>query len=412
MNRLGLFLVAGLLWLAGVASVHAADVAPVVAAAPATEAAARPAVTTPDFLEHMVDVVLDVFHVRNTGNSIIHYVISALMLAVALLARQIVTRMIFPVLRRFAEKTETTLDDKLFPAMEAPSAAFVVVVGIFAALKVLKLSPEIDHYIGYGSRVAFSLVIFWGLWRAFSAVLDHATEVAQERQLGIATFMPWVRKSLAIVFIAVGILLLLQSLGYDVKAVLAGLGIGGFAFALAAQDTLANIFGALVVAVDQPFRVGETVKIGANTGTVEDIGLRSTRIRLTDRSLMTVPNKMVASETITNLSRFSQRRSEQVLGLTYDAKPEQLSGLTEEIRQLILREAEVDPASVMVYFRDLNASSLDLWVVYVARDPDLQQFMRLRQRLNLEFMRAVETRGLAFAFPTQTLHIASAPGPR
>jgi MscS family membrane protein len=334
------------------------------------------------------------------------------MLAVALLARQIVTRMIFPVLRRFAEKTETTLDDKLFPAMEAPSAAFVVVVGIFAALKVLKLSPEIDHYIGYGSRVAFSLVIFWGLWRAFSAVLDHATEVAQERQLGIATFMPWVRKSLAIVFIAVGILLLLQSLGYDVKAVLAGLGIGGFAFALAAQDTLANIFGALVVAVDQPFRVGETVKIGANTGTVEDIGLRSTRIRLTDRSLMTVPNKMVASETITNLSRFSQRRSEQVLGLTYDAKPEQLSGLTEEIRQLILREAEVDPASVMVYFRDLNASSLDLWVVYVARDPDLQQFMRLRQRLNLEFMRAVETRGLAFAFPTQTLHIASAPGPR
>jgi MscS family membrane protein len=124
----------------------------------------------------------------------------------------------------------------------------------------------------------------------------------------------------------------------------------GIAFALAAQDTLANIFGALVVAVDQPFRVGETVEIGANTGTVEDIGLRSTRIRLTDRSLMTVPNKMVASETITNLSRFSQRRSEQVLGLTYDAKPEQLSGLTEEIRQLILREAEVDPASVMVYF--------------------------------------------------------------
>jgi MscS family membrane protein len=400
MNRRGSFFLAGLLGLLGAASLFAAE---------AADTVTRPVIKSPDFLEHMVDVVLDLLHVTSTGNSVMHYAISALMLIVALLARQIVTRLIFPILRRFAEKTETTLDDKLFPAMEAPTAAFVVVVGIFAALKVLKLTPEIDTYISYGSRVAFAIVIFWGLWRAFSAVLDHATEVAQERQLGIATFMPWLRKSLAVLFVAVGILLTLQSLGYDVKAVLAGLGIGGFAFALAAQDTLANIFGALVVAVDQPFRVGETVKIGANTGTVEDIGLRSTRIRLVDRSLMTVPNKMVAAETITNLSRFSQRRCEQVLGLTYDSKPEQLAGLTDELRELIQREAEVDPASVMVYFRDFNASSLDLWIVYVARDPDLQKFMRLRQRLNLAFLRVVQARGLEFAFPTQTLHLASTP---
>jgi MscS family membrane protein len=191
-----------------------------------------------------------------------------------------------------------------------------------------------------------------------------------------------------------------------VKAILAGLGIGGLAFALAAQDTLANVFGAIVVAVDQPFKIGETVKIGQNVGGVEDIGLRSTRIRLVDKSLMTIPNKTVAAETITNLSRFTRRRVEQVLGLTYDAKPEQMEAMVEEIRAIISSQPEVDKNSVMVFFRDLSASSLDIWLVYEQPDPDFQKHMRVKQRINVAIMRAVEARGLSFAFPTQTVHLA------
>ena len=178
-----------------------------------------------------------------------------------------------------------------------------------------------------------------------------------------------------------------------------GLGIGGLAFALAAQDTIANLFGSIVVAIDQPFKLGETVKIGAHVGTVEDIGLRSTKLRLVDKSLIIIPNKTVSSEAIVNLSRFTGRRVEQVLALTYATKPAQLEALVQEIGDLIRREAEVNPTSVMVYFRDLSPSSVDLWLVYVAQDADFQKHMALRQRLNLAFMRAVEARGLAFAFP-------------
>jgi MscS family membrane protein len=406
---------------------HAADAAqPPAATAPAdgtakrdaeehkrnTEAAAvqkvqqREAPRTPDFLENLVDSVLGLFNVRTSGNTVTHYVISALLLVVALLARRIVTGILFPFLRRLAAKTETTLDDKLFPAMESPTAAFVMVVGIFSALKVLKLTDEADTYIGYGSRVAFSLVIFWGLWRALAAILDHASEVAQAKSLGIAAFMPSIKKAVVAVFVVLGVLLTIQSLGYDVKALLAGLGIGGLAFALAAQDTIANIFGALVVAVDQPFKVGETVKIGQNVGGVEDIGLRSTRIRLVDKSLMTIPNKTVAAETITNLSRFTRRRVEQVIGLTYDTKPDQMQAIVDEIRGIITAQPEVDAPGVMVFFRDFSASSMDIWMVYEMPDPDFQKSMRVRQRINLQIMRAVEARGLGFAFPTQTVHLA------
>ncbi|HWA08693.1 MAG TPA: mechanosensitive ion channel family protein [Opitutaceae bacterium] len=388
------------------ASAVADDAAAAKVNAAAAIASGQATARAPDFLEHVVDVVLELFNVRSNGqNTTTHYVISALLLVSAFLLRRVVTGVIFHQLKKLAAKTETTLDDKLFPAMEDPVATFVMVTGIFAALRVLKLSPDTDRYISAGSTVAFSLVIFWGLLRAFNAVLDHAHEVATERQMGIAAFMPWIKKTLVAVFVVVGLLMVIQSLGYNVSTILQGLGIGGLAFALAAQDTIANLFGSIVVATDQPFKIGETVKIGASEGIVEDIGLRSTKLRTPAKNLIVIPNKTVASEAITNNSRFIQRRVEQVIGLTYDTTAEQMTVIVEDIRQLILGEAEVDPASVLVFFRDFNASSLDIWLVYLTKSPDNTKHLQLRMKINLAIMRAVAARNLAFAFPTSVMHL-------
>lgn len=375
-------------------------------AAAATTVLAKSGVPrTPDLLEHLVDEVLGLFNVGSSGNTATHYAIFALILVGAILLRRFATTIIFNRLKRLAARTETTLDDKLFPALEGPVTTFVMVTGIFAAVKVLKLSETTDRTIGYGSTVAFSLVVFWGLLRAFGAVLDHLHEVAREKQMGVAAFMPWIKKTLVAIFVVIGVLITVQSLGFNVSTILSGLGIGGLAFALAAQDTIANLFGSIVVAIDQPFKVGETVRIGANTGLVEDIGLRSTKIRLIDKSLVILPNKLVSSEAIVNLSRFTQRRVEQVIGLTYDTRPDQMEAIVEEVRQIILAEPTVDVTSVMVFFRDFSASSLDLWIVYLTTGDDFQEGLALRQRVNLAIMRAVAARGLSFAFPTQTMHL-------
>lgn len=366
---------------------------------------------TPDFLEHLVDESLKIFDLKSGENTWVHFAVAAVFLIAGLLLRRVVTGIIFACLRKLAARTRTTLDDKLFPALEAPTATFIMLVGIFCALKVLKLSVSTDLAVSTGSRLAFSLAIFWALLRAFNALLDHAQEIAIDKKLGVATFMPWIKKTLVAVFVTIGTLMVIQNLGYgeSVKTVLAGLGIGGLAFALAAQDTIANLFGSIVVAIDQPFRLGETIKIAGNVGLVEDIGLRSTKLRLVDKSLMVIPNKTVAAESITNLARFTQRRVEQVLGLTYDTTAEQMEELVGEIRRLLFAEQEIDPTSPIVYFRDFNASSLDIWIVFVVKDPDFHKHMQLRQRLNLAFIRAVEARGLSFAFPTQTLHVAALP---
>lgn len=361
----------------------------------------------PDVLEHLVDSILALFDVRSAGNTWQHYAIAGTLLVMFYALRRVVTMWIFGVLKKLAARTKTTFDDKLFPALESPVATFIALLGLFAALKVLKLPLSSDQVLRVAMTVAFSLCFFWALLRVLGAFLDHLQEIAKAKNSSAAAFMPWIKKSLITVFAVLAVLMTAQSLGADVKAFLAGLGIGGLAFALAAQDTIANLFGSVVVAIDQPFKIGEFVRIGSFAGMVEDIGLRSTKLRAIDKSLIIIPNKTVAAEAVTNLARFTERRVEQVIGLTYDTSAEKMDAIVEEFRTIILAEQEVDPASVMVFFRDYGASSLDIWIVYVAKDPDFQKHMRLRQRINLAMMRAVQAKGLSFAFPTQTVEFGA-----
>lgn len=371
------------------------------AAAPAAPVAPHREVT--DVLEKFVNWLHHFF--PGVDDALFHWIACLIIIVLAILLRHVVANIIFHYLKKLAEKTETTLDDKLFPALESPVATLIMVLGIFGALTALQLSESSDHILNNAATVAILAVIIWGLIRAGGAVLDHFEEVAHQKKMTVATFMPLIKKTLFVFAVICGILFIADSLGAKVGTFLATLGIGGLAFALAAQDTIANLFGSFVVVMDQPFRVGEFVKIGGYLGGVEDIGLRSTKLRAIDKSLVVIPNKTVAAEVVTNLARFTQRRAEMVITLTYDTTRQQMAAIVEEFRQIILRNEYVDPASVMVYFRDFSESSLDIWVVYVTKDSNFERHMQTRQQLNLEFMRAVEERGLSFAFPTQTMHL-------
>lgn len=376
------------------------------AAAAATQTGAVEAGRMPDFIEHLVDLLLAVFGVENAGNTWQHYAIAGLLTVGFYVLRKVVTRFVFGFFKKLTAKTETTLDDELFAVWARPVAAFIAVLGTVLALKVLKLSPEADNAFRYLTIVGFSVVALWFFLSTVSAILDHLQGVAKRRNNSVAAFMPWIKKSLITLILIFGVLIVAQSLGANVKAFLAGLGIGGLAFALAAQDTLANVFGSVVVAVDQPFRIGDFVKIGAFEGSVEDIGLRSTRLRTPERTLISIPNKTVAAEAINNFTRMPQRRVLQTIGVTYGSKSDQLDGLVNDIRELLKNDPEVHPQTILVHFLNYGASSLDIQVLYFSADPDVIKSMDLRHRINLAIMRLVEARGLGFAFPTQTIEFA------
>lgn len=378
---------------------------------PATQAVAAygsGAVTgaSPDFVEYLLDLVLGLFGVETAGNTWHHWAAAGLILLLAYLLRRVVAQGVFVLFKRLTARTQTTLDDELVAVWEKPVAAFITVLGAILAIKVLKLSPEAADAAQYFKIIALSVVALWFFISSFSCVLDHIQGLAKSKGKAVAAFMPWIKKTLLTLILIFGVLIAAQALGANVKAFLAGLGIGGLAFALAAQDTIANVFGSVVVAVDQPFRLGDFVKIGAHEGSVEEIGLRSTRLRTPARTLVTIPNKTVAAESINNHSRMPQRRVDQTLGLTYGAKAEQIEGLVNDIRSLLKNDAEVQSDSILVHFLNYGASSLDIQVIYFASNPDGGKCLDLRQRVNLAIMRLVEARGLGFAFPTQTIEFA------
>jgi len=199
--------------------------------------------------------------------------------------------------------------------------------------------------------------------------------------------------------------------GYDVAGIVAGLGIGGLAVALAAQDTLANLFGYFVILADEPFDLGEYVQLDGVSGTVETVGLRSTRIRVLDQSIVSVPNKTITNANITNWSRLAKRRLNMTLGIEYGSSPQQVLSVVQAIREMLQTHELVQEDSVTVQFVEFNSSSLDLMIICFMNTPAWGDFQATKQDINLKIMAILDERGVSVAFPSRTVYVQRAEPP-
>jgi MscS family membrane protein len=202
-----------------------------------------------------------------------------------------------------------------------------------------------------------------------------------------------------------------DELGLPAYSVLAGLGVGGVAVALAAQSTIANLIGSMLIALEKPFRVGQLVRIGATEGTIEDVGFRSTRIRTPDSSLVSIPSSTVVGSTVENLSVRARRRQRFVVQVTYDTSREKLEKLIEGIRQLLAENPWVEPETYQVRFNNFGESSLDILVIFYLLVTDYPTELAERETVLLNIMDLTTDEEVAFAFPTRTLYVERTPEP-
>jgi MscS family membrane protein len=258
------------------------------------------------------------------------------------------------------------------------------------------------------------LVWILGTWAAFR-VLDLITDlleahlIAEKRRPEI-TQMFWPVGSLAlkIVLVVVTMFHLMALFSWDVTAVLTGLGIGGLAFALGAQDSLKNLFGSFTLIADRPFVVGESVKIGSHeVGTVEVVGLRSTRIRTADDTLLIVPNSSLTTMEITNYGRRRYRRYQSRIGVAYSTPRELLIAFRDGITELIRKQARTRKDQFEVAIMDLAASAIEILVNLYFEVGNRQEELAARDSLNLEILRLAEELNVELAYPTQTVHIVA-----
>jgi len=269
----------------------------------------------------------------------------------------------------------------------------------------------IDLASAWSTAVAViaSLAVGWLIYRSVD-VVEHLlrrwtarTDTMLDDQL-----VPLVRKTLRVFIVIIAALFIAKNaFKADVGALIAGLGIGGLAFALAAKDTIANVFGSVMILIDRPFRLGDRIKVSGQDGWVEEVGFRSTRIRTLEGHLVTIPNGSLAVAEIENVtSRPSIKRVLNVT-VTYDTSPEKLRRGVEILNEMLAARSEhfLEDSPPKVFFSDFNADSLNIVVYYWFTPADWWEYLAFNHEFNMELLRRYNEEGIEFAFPTQTLYV-------
>jgi MscS family membrane protein len=290
-----------------------------------------------------------------------------------------------------------------------PIRLLLVLLALIAISELLPLSPFWSHIFETSISVLSTLALFVLIYRLIELLVHELASFAQrEDNLLDQTFVQMMRLIARIIVIVFGAIYLIRAIsGKPLSALLAGLGIGGLAVALAAQDTLKNFFGSIMIMLDKPFTVGQRVVVGGHDGTVEEIGFRSTRVRTLTGHLVTIPNEKVATDSVENIGRRPSIRRLTNITITYDTPLDKVEKAVEIIREILENHEGMDPEfPPRVYFNEFNADSLNILMVYWYFPPDYWAYLELTERINMEIMRRFEEQGIEFAFPTTTTYLA------
>ena len=310
-------------------------------------------------------------------------------------------------LRRLVRRSRTTVDDALLDACVGPLRLGLGLGAFWLGVLALALPVHAKTFFGGLETIAAIVAAGWVVLRLIEVLSRIAADQLLAR--GRAAAVPMVplgaKAAKGVVLVFVG-LAMLQNLGVNVTGILAGLGIGGLAVALAAQKTVENLFGGMTLTLDQPVRVGDFCRFGDRIGTVEEIGLRSTRVRTLDRTVVTVPNGEFAGLQLENFSRRDRIWLHPTIGLRYETTPDQLRHVLVEIRKMLYAHPLVHPDPARIRFVGFGAYSLDLEIFAYVRATDYGEFLAVQEDVYLRIMDIVAASGTGFAFPSQTTYFA------
>ncbi|MBT8347825.1 MAG: mechanosensitive ion channel family protein, partial [Sulfurovum sp.] len=321
-----------------------------------------------------------------------------------LLFRKLFTLMVMGTLQKFSKVTDTYHDDRVISALKDPvSFAFILVGANLFFVLIFKETELIKNILN--TLVVYT--IFWAILSVLESlrgVFHHATEKFNPdlaKEMG-----NFILKIVKFLVGALGLGAMLQVWGINVTALVASLGLGGLAFALAAKDTASNMFGSFALLADKSIRIGEWIKVGGVEGTVEDIGMRTTKIRSFEKSLITVPNQIVSNSPIENFSRRGVRRIKMHIGLTYGTSRDQMNAIVKEIRSMLNSHEKISQKeTLLVNFESFGDSSLNIFIYTFTNTSNWERYLNIREDIHLKIMKIVEDNGSSFAFPSQSIYV-------
>lgn len=341
------------------------------------------------------------------GNTILQWGIAAGIAVLSILVGKAafwITRGLF---RKATKKTETELDDLLVDTIDGPVVVLLTALGFWIAVQSLALPPNVDQFLWDAVQAAMVLAVTWMLARLWDAVVDGLLKplVASSDTDLDDQLLPIARRGGRSAIWIVGLIVALNNAGYDVMALIAGLGIGGLALAMAAKDTVANFFGGFTIFTDRPFSMGDRIVISGFDGVVKEIGIRSTRLTTLSGSEVTIPNSRFADSPVENISREPNRKIVLNLGLTYDMTPSQMARAMNILHEVVAAQGEDTEENVIAGFNSFGDFALGITLIYyITKGANL---MDVQTAVNLAILERFNAEGLEMAFPTQTIHTVS-----
>lgn len=329
-----------------------------------------------------------------------------------LLAQWLLQAVLLNWLDHYTQKTKTDIDNILVSSARTPLRLITLSVALLLLNDILGLSGSVSRWLG---SISGLMNIFAGILFASGAVELLSQSIMtwlEKRETPLdPSVKPMMNRIFRVVVWIMGVLTIIQFLGYSVTGIVASLGIGGAAIAFASQDTIANVFGSMKVLVDRPFTLGDWVKStdGSIEGVVEDIGFLSTRIRTFADTVITVPNNKIANLAIENFNRMTKRRIYTTIGLTYKTSTEQLQRIAPRMKKYLQDHSAVDPGTIFVNFTSFNSSSLDIMVYFFTKTTVWAEWLYIREEIYLEFMRIIESEGAQIAVPARQLNFQQIP---
>ena len=348
------------------------------------------------------------------GISLGRFAAAFLVLVLALVLKRILAHLFARVIFPLAARTKTQYDDLFLEGVKKPAELLVVIGGLFVAVQLLRLpSAPVDlHRFALAIlKVLVTLDVAWALFNMVSLLENYLEKwVSRTESTLDDNLLPFVRKSLRIFVVFLAVIMTIQNLGYSISGLLASLGIGGLAVALAAKDTLSNVFGSLMIILDRPFHIGDWVKAGDLEGTVEEVGFRSTKIRTFGKTMISVPNSVITNMAVDNFSRMPKRRIKLTVGVTYETRPAQMREAVAAIRAMLAAHPAIDQEFSLVNFTDFGASSLDILVYCFTQTTVWADYLAAREDVCLKIMEVLEGMGLEIAFPSRTVYLQQKQG--
>ena len=336
--------------------------------------------------------MFDEIFIRGIGVDTILRVV--LILCAFLIFKNFIVKYVIKLAKKISDKWDKSLISLSIDSTENSLKRIIICTGIYCALLALPFNPSIKAFIMKLYRIAMVLTITGGLLNLLNSynhiLINNNTELFDKKPV-LKTLFP---------------LIIAVDLGFEeLKSLLAGVGIGGVAVALAAQDLLKNIFGGFIILTDRTFNTGDFIKIDSNEGTVEEVGIRSTKVRTLEQELIVVPNSKFAEGSVINFSKRGNRRVRQVIGATYSTSSVKLKAVIDNITNMLKQNEKIIHDSVNVKFDGFGKSSLDVLIVYLVNTPDYNLYTEIKEEVNFKIMSIFEEQNVEFAFPSMSVYM-------